>query len=145
MQPDLQAEFAFEISAACDRVFGRPFVTGVDDCVLWVGGIYARVLGFDPVAEWRNRYSTREQALALCGHLGIAGAFLKATKALGWQPIPVTDAQVGDFGLTARPDTTFATIFDGVWWWGRAPVGCRALPLRSMTRAWRPVARAEEP
>lgn len=89
------------VRAYLEEMRGVPFGYGSNDCALFVAGYLERVLGYDPAAEYRGRYLSQEEGLALLGPEGLAGKL----KELLDGPHPINLARTGDIA-TRRNDLT---------------------------------------
>lgn len=83
------------VRAYLDEMRGVPFGYGNNDCALFVAGYLEKILGFDPAAEYRGRYLTQEEGLALLGPDGVAGKL----KELLDGPHPINLARTGDIAF----------------------------------------------
>ncbi len=80
------------VRAYLKEMRGVPFGYGNNDCALFVAGYLEKLLGFDPAAEYRGRYLSQEEGLALLGPDGVAGKL----KELLDGPHPINLARTGD-------------------------------------------------
>lgn len=115
---------------------------GHDDCALSFANIVADALGYDPGAQWREKYSTREQAAKTVGSGGLGFAFKMLARRYGWKRINPLQGQVGDPGLALLPVspteamvTTMICWKEGLWL-VRSETGFAALPVRHIRLAW---------
>lgn len=114
-----------------------PFVWGVSDCFLSLSDVILEARGYDPGAEFRNRYKTKRGALRVTyEHGGFAGALEYVAIQAGWHEIEPTHAKVGDIGLQ-RAGTVCGLIKDVNLWVGRNETAFAALPTDQISRAWR--------
>ena len=120
------------------------FEYGRMDCCLFVCGAIAAMTGIDPAEPFRQKYGTREQAMAAVrGYSGIDGSVRTVTELvtaeLGMAEVPVRQAQRGDLLLLRRSrDWSLALVALN----GREMAvltrrqGVRLLPIQA-ERAWR--------
>lgn len=128
-------------------------VWGKDDCALWCANIVNDALGYDPVASFRGRYTTRRGAMRVMGRKGLLGAMRNAARRHKWKRINPAMAQPGDVGLTwveHAGKATLATVICRAhdWFVGRNENGWTAVRSKHVVAAWsvlddhRPGARA---
>lgn len=73
------------------------FEWGTHDCILWCAGWVRKITGSDPAQDWRGKYSSEDEAVAVLTSMGfstwadLAAAHLPET--------PVALAQRGDIVL----------------------------------------------
>ena len=82
------------VRAYLDEMGGVPFGYGANDCALFVASYLEKILGFDPAEEYRGRYLTQEEGLALLPD-GVAGKL----KELLDGPHPLNSARTGDIAV----------------------------------------------
>jgi len=115
----------------------QPFEWGRGDCFLSLSDIILEARGYDPGAEFRNRYKTKLGALRVTReHGGFAGALEYVADCAGWHEIDPLRAKVGDIGLQ-RSGTVCGLIKDLNLWVGRNETAFAALPTEEISRAWR--------
>lgn len=134
----LGQEVSIEMASACKTIVEY----GKDDCVLFCSNPIWRVLGYDPAAEWRGRYSTREQALEIIGPLGLGFVLRRAAQRYCWKRIDPTMALAGDPALVLLPIsqsqsaiTTMICRAPG-WFVARNEIGFTALKSNMARIAW---------
>jgi hypothetical protein len=79
-----------------------PFVWGQHDCALFVADAVEQITGFDLAAECRNRYDSKESAMALLQELSGAGLEEYAAQIAqqnAMQEVGIKFAQRGDMVL----------------------------------------------
>jgi hypothetical protein len=124
------------------RAVGPEVVWGVDDCVLFAANPINRVLGYDPVADWRGTYDSRETAQEAIGDLGLAYAFRSVAKRWGWKRIAPADALPGDPGLLKLRTVDGAAVLTTAicrasgWFVMRSDTGYVAMKAERIRLAW---------
>lgn len=114
-----------------------PFVWGRTDCFLSLSDIILEARGYDPGAEFRNRYKTKRGALRVTHQYGgFSGALEHVAIQAGWHEIEPRLAKVGDIGLQ-RAGNVCGVIKDVSLWVGRNETAFAALPTDQISRAWR--------
>lgn len=132
------------IRAAFDQWCDDPFVWGQSDCLLSIANIIKEARGYDPAAQFRNRYKTKIGAFRVAREFGgPVGAIEAMADLCGWREIDPEDAKVGDAGVVAASDFSAPSVFGGGvirdvnLWIGRTPNGICALPTERIGIAWR--------
>lgn len=120
----------------------EPMRWGHDDCALSFANIVLDALKYDPGAQWRGQYETREQAHKAVGAVGLGLAFKMLARKYGWKRINPFNGQVGDPGLALLPVsetesmvTTMICWKQGLWL-ARSESGYAALPMGHIRLAW---------
>ncbi|MEL6707607.1 MAG: hypothetical protein AAFP79_04940 [Pseudomonadota bacterium] len=113
----------------------EPFIWGANDCCTFAAGAVVAMTGFDPMAEYRGRYSTAigsARALKRIGNTTLEGAWdAKFT------PVPIGQAERGDLAFA---DECVGVIVGGFAWFVTAPeagVGLVRMPRASWDKAWK--------
>jgi hypothetical protein len=119
--------FEEAIPAALAEWCATPVRYGIDDCCLAPANIYVGVLGFDPAARWRGRYSTRRGAQRLLGREGIIGTLSGVTKERGWRKIRPILAKIGDLGIIRTAEGPAVAIHYAGRWHNHIDYGFAAL------------------
>lgn len=99
---ELRDQISRRIDVAAEAAIGRDAEWGKDDCVLWCAGILAEPLGYDPVADFRGRYTTAigyRRLLSRNGFENLADAIAAVARDRGWQPVKPEHARTGDIGV----------------------------------------------
>lgn len=139
MDADLiRSRLEAEIERAKVACIGEPFVTGEDDCTLWVASIYETVFGIDPAADYRGKYRNRLEAANLLGREGVAGHVIRTAARMGWRKIEPAAAAIGDLALI-KPvvgDELGVAIFDGSFFVGRIDGGYSGHDHAATRRVW---------
>lgn len=141
---DVRERLLSAVLTAMDEASSRPMQWGIDDCGTWVAGPLRAVLGYDIAADFRGRYTTREQANALFGKTGLLGALRRVGRRHRWRQVKPCDANVGDVGLAILPTGTgqqktapSCMICRAPGWFvGRSENGFTALRAEFVARAW---------
>lgn len=131
--------FVTVIDAAIERSEGVPMRWGRNDCALWTGSIVRRVLGYDPVKDWRGKYWSQSKALKLVGKGGIARTMSRVARNHKWSVIEPRDAQPGDVGLCKTAEGLLACVINRApgWWVGRVDKGYAVLRDDLIVKAWK--------
>jgi len=89
---------------------GKPVVWGVDDCVLFAADASLLQIDRDPIAPWRDAWSSRIGALKLVASKGgnLLDALANVAAELGHREISPDEAQPGDMGAILENDTPTA-------------------------------------
>ncbi len=129
------------IVAAMDTAAETPMRWGKDDCALWTANILRPVLGYDPAAEWRGKYRTRDGSRRAAGTNGLLGAIRAIARRHHWKRIHPVLAQPGDVGMvwtTYDDKPVLATVIcrKRGWFVGRAASGITLLPADRVAMAW---------
>src|SRR4051812_49385812 len=78
----------------------QPHVYGKLDCSLWAADWVRQQTGVDLAADWRGRYSSREQYMRLLmAQGGLVRVAAGALKTVGATMIDPADAKPGDIGI----------------------------------------------
>ncbi len=113
-----------------------PFTWGSHDCCLFAADAVIAVTGVDPAAEWRGRYSSEAEALALQGEGGLEGIVATGLAAFGAMECPVRLAQRGDCVLAVLGNEPLLGVALG----SRIAVPgferLQLIPLAAGVRAW---------
>ena len=121
----LRTRLRAEIEAAEDRWMIEPIVWRVLDCCTGPADILLKVLDIDPMAQFRNRYSTPRGYLRVLRNDGFAtldDAMTHVARRLGWRKIDPMDAEPGDIGVAAHPHGRTCLIYKGGPFW-IGPIG----------------------
>ena len=111
-----------------------PFIWGVNDCATFAADCVLAMTGSDPAPDGLRKHRTAKQAArAMQRHGGLIGI---ATAALG-QPVPVSQARVGDVLLVKVGKTQSLGICNGASVIGPSARGMVALGLDSAQACWR--------
>lgn len=128
-----------EVVRAMDRAATTPMQWGVDDCGLWFANIIKAALGYDPGAQWRGRYDSREGAAVALGQLGLIFGGNMIAQRYGWRRIPACEALPGDVGFLRAKATPGVPSFVCVvvcrapgWFVGRNESGFTAVTAKSV-------------
>ncbi len=124
---------------------------GEDDCALWCANVLREVLGFDPAARFRNRYTTARGYRRVLRHEGLASleeAIDGVARQCGWPCIDPAEAETGDLGIIhvsasrgaeagrGRLQALACVIRRGPLWAGRRHLGVGHLPTEQVIRVW---------
>lgn len=138
----MRERVAEEIDRGIERADGVMPAWGSDDCVLWVADILRAATGRDPAADFRGRYSSKEEAYGLIGPRGLAFGIQKRVRRFGWQPMRrglVAQAEVGDLGIFREPRLALQACvikLSSRFWVGRGVLGVAYIPNERITVAW---------
>lgn len=116
----LRRRLGAAIDAAEDRWMTEPIVWRLLDCCTGPADILHAVLGVDPMARFRNRYTTPRGYLRVLRHDGFAtldAALAHVAQELGWRPIAPADAEPGDIGVGPHPQGRTCLIHKGGPFW----------------------------
>lgn len=131
---DKRAKLDAAIMRAIDKWCSEPFQWGRNDCLLSLADIIKDALGYDPAADFRNRYTTRRGAARVAkAHGGFRGALKRAARRHGWRPISPAQAKTGDVGAVS--DRVFVIRHGGFWLQRTEQPGFRA--VTDAVFAWR--------
>jgi hypothetical protein len=86
----------------CSSRMRAPFVWGQHDCALFVADAVEQITGFDLASECRNRYDSKESAMALLQELsggGLEEYAAQVAQQNGMQEVGIKFAQRGDMVL----------------------------------------------
>jgi hypothetical protein len=121
------------LEAAVEAARLQPFRWGQHDCALWAADVTLQITGVDYAQDFRGRYRTQRQALAIIARRGGLAAI--ATKALGY-PVRITQARRGDVCLVCRDSGPSLGICIGDRAAFTGPQGLALLPLLECEQAW---------
>ncbi len=133
-------DFETAIKEARAQACGRPFTWGRDDCLLWIADIYKTVLGRDPAARFRKRYTTPAGALRVLkreGMVSVADALEDCAARMSWPECDPSHAEIGTLGMVETPHGNAGVICAGSFWIGRTEYGFTAIRADHVARAWR--------
>lgn len=126
------------LAAALEAARAQPFVWGHHDCVTFAADCALAMTDADPLAEWRGRWTSEAEAVALLADLGgLRGAL---TAALGAPLASPLLAQRGDVGVFGDPLQDGRELVAVVVAGGLAVPAARGLEMRPRARcdvAWR--------
>lgn len=124
------------VIAAQEQWLDREVVWGRDDCAMAAADVLRPVLGYDPCARWRGRYTTPRgyrRVLKRDGFTGLAGAISAVAAEHGWRPV-MYHAEPGDVGIYRG--MTAALCMGNGFWLARRDFGFAALPESDIHMAW---------
>lgn len=125
-----------DLSSHIRRGDAEPFEFGRLDCCLWVADWVKLQTGFDPAADWRGQYSTRDEYRHLLLTRGnLIRVATRAMQQIGATPILPADAKPGDVGVIMTEDGPALAIRDRAAW--AAKTGDRLARTPDALRAWR--------
>lgn len=88
----------------------------IENCVVFCADIYVEAGFADPIANYRERYRTEEEAYEVMGLFGMHGLHVRVAKKMGWPRIEVSEARDGDWGLCkSEAGPTSAIRFRNAW------------------------------
>lgn len=113
------------------------FEPGQHDCVLLAASARLALTGHDPMADWRGKYSSVAEGLALAQQHGCDDPI--AWIVTGLEEIAPSMAQVGDIALLDGDNGTPALgVFQGEFVYALSPRrGYRLALLSDVRKAWR--------
>ena len=112
----------------------KPFTWGTNDCAVFAADCVQALTGVDVAQPSLRKHKTELQAARLLKrHGGVVGI---ATAALG-QPVPATQAQVGDVVLVKAHGRDMLAICNGDTCIAPSPQGLGMLPMSDATLCWR--------
>lgn len=110
------------------------FAWGANDCATFAADVVMALTGQDPAPPGLRRHTTAKQAArALKRHGGLMGI---ATMALG-QPVPVSQAQIGDVLLVSMGKREALAICNGMVACGPAASGLVSVGMGAALYCWR--------
>ena len=112
-----------------------PFEPGVNDCALFAAGAVAAITGLDLAAEWRGKYRSLEEGLALLAAAGHANH--TALAALHFAEIDPVFAAPGDIAVVEGPHGETLGIFQGAGIYVLTTERLGVLPMPFANRAFR--------
>jgi hypothetical protein len=112
------------------------FAWGTHDCCLFAADTVLAMTGADPASEWRGRYDSEAEALALLGERGLEGMVADAMAAFGAPECPVLAAQRGDVVLATSGNEPLVGVAFGSRIVVPGPERLVFLPLSAGSRAW---------
>jgi len=114
-----------------------PFAWGSNDCCLFAADAVLACTGEDPAADWRGRYSTEAEALALMdSNLGLYGLARAIQRARQAPRCPPSLAQRGDIALIIQADMPTMAVVVGEDVAAPSLDGLKFVPLALAERAW---------
>jgi hypothetical protein len=91
----------------------HPFVWGAQDCCTFAADAVIAMTGRDPLADFRGRYSTEDEADAVIGPDGLEAMLAQHLAAFGATEIPPLQAQRGDLALVRVANHTLLGVVIG--------------------------------
>lgn len=118
-------------------IVGKPVVWGLDDCGMFISGIYRAAGIGDPASFYRGLYTSKSGAKKALGKGGLPAGLRRLFKGIGWSAIHVETARVGDVGIVMLPSgpTSVIKLHDNEWI-GRAERGYAVTPDEAVRVAW---------
>lgn len=117
----------------CERM-GTPFSWGQNDCATFAADCVMAITGIDPAPKGLRKHTTALQASRqLARHGGLSGI---ATTALG-EPVPVSQAQVGDVVLVSMAGREALAICNGSTAFGPSAAGLVSVGMDTALMCWR--------
>lgn len=111
-----------------------PFVWGANDCATFAADCVMAITGIDPAPKGLRKHTTALQASrVLKRHGGLSGI---ATAALG-EPVPVSQAQVGDVLLVPMQGREALAICNGATAFGPSAYGLTSVDVGTALKCWR--------
>ena len=115
------------------------FIWGANDCLMFAADAVLALTGFDPAAQWRGRYSTKEEAEALLHEFGGVPGLI--TKGLGIEGHDkVLKAKRGDVVMVSTDAGLAGGVIDDRGTGIAVPTpegnGWKRLPLSSAVKVW---------
>lgn len=114
----------------------RPFAWGEQDCVSLAADAAVVLTGRDPLAAYRGRYESEDDAYALVGEDGLVAFVARLMAEFGAPECPVSLAQRGDWAMVSVGNQFVTGIVAGET---VAAPGVRRLayvPLKRAVAAW---------
>lgn len=134
MTAALREKIEAETKAALLTVSAR--IWPIENCVVFCADIYCAAGFADPIADYRDTYTTEAEAYARLGLFGVAGLHARVAKAMGWKRIEVPRAQDGDWGLGGTAEGPTSCIrYRGAWVNSRIG-GFALIDAKQMIAAW---------
>lgn len=113
----------------------QPFEPGVSDCALFAAGAVQAMTGVDLAADWRGRYATLADGLALLQSRGFADHI--ALAAGHFAEIPPALAAAGDLAVVQGLEGEALGVVQGEGLYVLTPTRLGILPLTHAIRAFR--------
>lgn len=131
-------ELEREIIVAMNAAVVRQMTWGKDDCALWVADILRKTQGFDPAADFRGHYRSKNGAHRLLGKGGLLRALRRISRRHHWVKINPAWAKTGDVGICISADGTPSTLIcrKKGWFVGRSEAGFCAISADKVRWAW---------
>ena len=117
------------------RSVGTPFAYGQFDCFLFTLGAVAVMTGVDLTLDYRGRYTTLRQGVALARKRGLRDHVALVSR--HFDEIPASFAQVGDIAVVAGADGPALGLVQGEHIFALLPSGMAVVPLTTAQRAFR--------
>ncbi len=112
-----------------------PFEPGVNDCALFAAGAVAAMTGLDLAADWRGKYQTLEEGLALLAAAGFADH--TALAAAHFAEIDPVFGAAGDIAVVDGAGGASLGVFQGAGIYVLTPTQLGVLPMSFAIRAFR--------
>lgn len=109
----------------------EPFAYGVNDCCTFISGGVEAMCGYDPMVEFRGKYSTLAGSIRALRKIGKGD--LEKTLDDKFMPIPIGQARRGDIAFFDGS----AGIIAGRFAWFVSDDGLERIPLTYWEKAWR--------
>lgn len=123
------------LAAALEAARGRPFCWGLHDCALFTAGVVHDLTGVDFAGDFRGRYASHAEAVAVLGARG--GLEAVVTAALGSPRAYTTLAQRGDVVMVDTPDGAALGVCNGATAACAGPAGLQFVPMPQWVKAWK--------
>lgn len=128
------ADWPAQLDVVVGEALRRPFAWGAQDCASFAFACAAAMLGRDPAARWRGRYTDARGAVKIISRFG--GLPGLASALLGTVPIEPRQARRGDLLLACRANGPSLGVCNGAHGLFVAEQGLAKVPLSECLQAW---------
>ncbi|EHM01164.1 hypothetical protein HMPREF9946_02239 [Acetobacteraceae bacterium AT-5844] len=129
-------DWAERLAALVEERRNAPFEWGVQDCCTLAADAALAITGADPLADWRGRYASEEEAETRIGPEGLEAAVAAGLAAWGAPECPVAFAQRGDWALVSVGNQLVCGVVLGAVVAAPGRDGIAFVPVSRMQRAW---------
>ena len=129
------ADWKVHLAQYLGEIARAPFEPGVNDCALFAAGAVAAMTGLDLAADWRGKYRTLQEGLALLAAAGHADHTALAAK--HFDEIEPVFGAPGDIAVVDGPEGATLGIFQGAGIYVLTTARLGVLPMAFAVRAFR--------
>ncbi len=128
-------DWKVQLAQYLGEVARAPFEPGVNDCALFAAGAVAAMTGLDLAADWRGKYQTLEEGLALLKGAGFGDHV--ALAAAHFAEIDPVFAAPGDIAVVRAVEGEALGIVQGEGIYVVTPRGLGVISMNTALRAFR--------
>ena len=123
------------LDALVQSKLAQPFAWGSHDCCTWPADVVQAITGEDPIASYRGRYATEDEAEAVLTD-GLEAEVAKCMAAFGAPECPPRFAQRGDWALCRVGNELLGGAVVGSVVMVPGMARLYAVPMGRVVRAW---------